>query len=234
MCLIWAYITCAAASTFRGDTINGEKLVGMGRQMNNPLLTLIGMAIMNQHPCFEWTIWTSCSTSGLGNIGIRSRTRICSLIGSDRTSNNRTEEDLNVCFINEQGTKKKMCPPSYKITANGYCLKRYDVFENWERAEEMCQRDGGHLVHIDSDEKFSDVKKLLQGVTGGYIWVDGRRKQKGSHWETVHGVKLTKFYWTLRHPGSYEECIALSENDHRQWHSSVCKDLLYPLCEIIV
>jgi hypothetical protein len=143
----------------------------------------------------------------------------------EETALRKVEEDISVCVGS--------CATGYLVTANGNCFKLYGINKNWNEAEQNCKNDGGHLVYIDSDAKFSDVKKMAEGVNG-YIWIDGRRQDTSSPWVTSHGDKLTKFYWLSGQPENFSTdlCLLLDTGKNREWHDANCNDSFASLCEI--
>jgi hypothetical protein len=232
---VWIYLICSTLGnssvdnvTYDGDTADGEMLVNLGKRIQKPLLTLIGMAIRNQHPCSEWTQWSSCTARPSRLFGTKKRTRKCSTYKTPgETALSKLEEDVSVCVGS--------CPSDYNLTANGYCLKLYRVGKPWDEAEKMCQNDGGHLVYIDNDAKFSDVKKFSEG-DNSYIWINGRRKDINSPWETSYGEKLTKFYWAPGQPTNIptELCLVLDPAPKLDWHDGDCTFPAFLHCEISV
>jgi hypothetical protein len=233
-CLVYGFtftnIACVSGldkNGTTGETVDGELLVMMGRQIKQPLLTLIGMAIRNLHQCAEWTTWTACTSNGrLGNFGTINRTRTCNKsTTTENTKFENVEHDIRLC--------EGFCPSSYNWTENGFCVKLNNLKNDWDQAERICQDEGGHLALIDSDSKFNDVKKMLEGITE-YVWVDGRRKDNNSPWENVHGIHLNKFYWHSSQPnnGSNELCVVLRNDNTREWHDATCTSKHISLCEI--
>lgn len=215
--------------TYDGDTADGEMLVNLGTRIQNPLLTLIGMAIRNQHPCSEWAQWTTCTAQHSRYFGIKKRTRTCNT--DKRTGVNtlrKLEEDVSVCV-------GALCPADYNLTANGFCLKFYGLSKNWNETDKICRNDGGNLVYIGNDEKFNDVKKMLEGVKG-FIWIDGRRNDIRSPWKSSDGNEITKFYWLSGQPnnGGDELCLVLDPETTRGWHDASCLSSYLAFCEITV
>lgn len=194
---VWIYLICLSLSnpdvnnfTLDRDSVDGDMLVNLGKRMEKPLLTLIGMTIRNQHPCSEWAQWTSCTARLSRQFGTKKRTRLCSTYKMpEGTAFRKTDEDLSVCVGS--------CPSDYYLTVNGNCFKFYGIDKSWNESENTCKNDGGHLVSIESDAKFNDVKTMVAGVNG-YIWIDGRRKNLTLPWETIHGDALKKVLLDVR------------------------------------
>jgi hypothetical protein len=186
--------------------------------------------ICDLHPCSGWTEWFGC-TARVGQFGSKFRTRLCSvnMTSCEIDSNSRTEKEFGICI--------GYCPNGYNITKNGFCMKLYaDKRDKRDAAEQQCQKDGGHLVNIDSEMKLEDVSSLLTGFsTNKGIWVDGHRKDENSPWEYTYGSQKGFFKWRSGQPDntSNELClfIALYSNGVK-WFDYKCAQTFYSICEI--
>ncbi|XP_045170033.2 type-2 ice-structuring protein-like [Mercenaria mercenaria] len=220
-----------------GD-LNGEKLIEFGIKLNLPKLQLIGKVIENieqkiknlcdLHPCLEWTEWNECNADR-GHFGSKFRTRQCSVNMTaceiDAT-NSRTEKELGVCI--------GYCPKDYNMTKNRFCVKVYDdSVRTQDAAEHQCQKDGGHLINVDSEEKYQDVISVIQGLSKA-VWIDGRRKDVGSPWEYKYGSQKGFFKWLSGQPGdgSTELCLKLYHPSTWLWGDNPCTSSYYSVCEI--
>ncbi|KAL4219364.1 hypothetical protein ACF0H5_021944 [Mactra antiquata] len=185
-----------------GDRVNGDDLVKLGRQLQKPMLTIIGMALSNLNPCEQWTLWTSCTVRKQGYFGSRTRTRACNYnknVGNEKV----IENDDKLC--------EGYCPVDYNITKHGYCIKFYTEKAVNDDAVRQCRNDGGYL--IESKQKHGDIKEILQGYNG-YPYVGGKRKDVSSPWTYEYGktTALLEF-----HPGqpsnkSSDLCLCLDRS----------------------
>jgi hypothetical protein len=227
-----------------GD-LNGENLMELGKKLNLPKLQMIGkifaniekeieVKICDLHPCSEWTEWSDC-TARFGQFGSKLRTRRCSVnrTSCEIDSNSRTEKEFGICII------EKTCPKGYTVTKNGFCMKVYsDKPVKQDAAEQQCQKDGGHLVNIDSDLKFEDVRSLLTGFTrsSAGLWIDGYRKEVGSPWQFTYGSQAGFFQWYAGkqyNPTKEDVCLAIAlYSIGVKWHDDPCYMKYYPICEI--
>jgi hypothetical protein len=238
MCIDSAPLT-DGNGTNAGD-LNGEKLMEIGMTLKLPKLQMIGKTIDNiekeienkvcdLHPCSEWTEWFGC-TARVGQFGSKFRTRRCSVNMStcEIDSNSRTEKEFGICI--------GYCHNGYNITKNGFCMKLYaDKQVTKNAAEQQCQKDGGHLVNIDSEIKLEDVSSLLTGFSDKGIWIDGHRKDVNSPWEYTYGSQKEVFKWYTNNPKnrSSDLClvIALYSNGVK-WHGIPCTTSYFSICEI--
>jgi hypothetical protein len=224
--------------TNAGD-LNGKKLMEIGMALKLPKLQMIGKAIDNiekeienkvcaLHPCSEWTEWSGC-TARFGQFGSKFRTRRCSvnMTTCEIDSNNRTEKEFGICVGH--------CPSGYNITKNGFCMKLYaDKQVTKNAAEQQCQKDGGHLINIDSEMKLEDVSSLLTDFNGKGIWIDGHRKDVNSPWEYTYGSQKTFFRWYSSEPDNTSKSLCLVIvlfSNGVKWHDNSCTSTYFSICE---
>ncbi|KAL4219368.1 hypothetical protein ACF0H5_021948 [Mactra antiquata] len=162
-----------------GDTVNGDDLIKLGRQLQKPMLTIIGMALRNLHAC-EWTNWSPCTVRKQGYFGSRTRTRTCYNDRNVGNTKNVIESDNELC--------EGKCPDDYDITKNGYCIKLYTEKVEHDDAATKCRNDGGYLINIETKQKHEDIKEILQGNNED-PHVGGRRKDVSSQWNMTMGNK---------------------------------------------
>ncbi|KAL4219367.1 hypothetical protein ACF0H5_021947 [Mactra antiquata] len=206
-----------------GDTVNGNDLVKLGRQLQKPMLTIIGMALRNLHAC-EWTNWSPCSVRK-GYFGSRTRTRTCNYDRNVGNTNSTIENDNKLC--------EGKCPSDYNITKHGYCIKFYtDSVEN-DDAVTQCRNDGGYLINIESKQKHDDIKAMLQGINE-YPYVGGKRKDLSSPWVFEYGIQKGFMEWVTGQPNfkSSEFCLCLDKST-RHLYDVGCTDKRTFLCEIV-
>jgi hypothetical protein len=246
--LIFLCIKCERVSGENGTNdgdLNGEKLMDIGRELRLPMLRIIGKTIDNTernieaklcdlHPCSQWTEWSSCVVR-FGQIGWKFRTRQCNvnMTSCEIESTSRTEKKFGIC------TMDMNCPYDYNITKNGFCMKLVaDKYGPKQATEQQCQKDGGHLVNIDSEMKLEDVSSLLTGFRNRYIWIDGERKDVSSPWEYTYGSQKRFFKWYTNEPsnGSHDLCLAITFYRYfgLTWDDVTCSDSKYSICEIIL
>ncbi|XP_060575552.1 lithostathine-2-like [Ruditapes philippinarum] len=224
-----------------GD-LNGENLMEFGKKLKLPALQMIGKTIDNMekeidvqicalHPCSEWTEWSGC-TARFGQFGSKFRTRRCNvnMTSCEIESNSRAEKEFEICIMD------MACPNGYNLTKNGYCMK-FDAVKQVTKtvAEQQCQKDGGHLLNIDSELKYKDVIGHLNGFSTAGIWIDGHRKDVNSPWKYTYGSQKGFFKWLSGQPdnNSDELCLVIvfSSGDIT-WRDVTCTYSFYSICEI--
>ncbi|KAL4219362.1 hypothetical protein ACF0H5_021942 [Mactra antiquata] len=207
-----------------GDTVNGDDLVKLGRQLQKPMLTIIGMALRNLHEC-EWTNWSPCTVRTQGYFGSRTRTRICNYDKKDENTNHVIKSANELC--------EGKCPSDYNITKHGYCIKFYTEKVGNDDAVTQCRNDGGYLINIESKQKHDDLKELLQGYNV-YVHVGGRRINVSSPWIYEYGrqKRFLEFHSGQPSNGSTELCLCLNGST-RLLHDTTCSSKFAFLCEIV-
>ena len=238
--------------------LNGKKLMEIGKKLNLPKLQMIGRTIENAeneigakieqnleakieeklkakicdlHPCSDWSEWSGC-TARAGQFGSKSRTRRCSINTTtcEIDSNSKIEKEFGICI--------KYCPEGYNLTKNDFCLKFVaDKQMSKDEAEKECQKDGGHLVNIDSEVKYEDVTSIVTGFSINVgIWVDGRRKDVSSPWKYTYGSLKGFFKWFPGYPQNNSNYICLAvvwyENGVK-FFDTECTNTYYHICEIV-
>ncbi|XP_045161176.2 uncharacterized protein LOC123526197 [Mercenaria mercenaria] len=216
-----------------GKDLNAQTLIELGRELNEPLVTMIGMVIENYHTCMSWTQWTECSARKSDFFSTRTRTRQCA---KDKLRNGRHAEiEISVC-------EGKPCPTTYNTTANGFCIKLYTTMKTHDEAGSVCQNDGGFLINIDSDLKYADVKDFM--ITNDEklaIHIDGWRKNATSQWEYAYGSRSGYFHWYKTFPITNADhlCLDLTgyrkrENQRFLMYNDVCSKEHHFLCEVLI
>ena len=100
---------------------------------------------------------------------------------------------------------------------NGHRYVRYDYSVSWHMAKSLCERMGGHLVTITSDNEFNTVKSLyLSQSTNPRIWIGATDKAKEGQWKWITGESWSYTKWSTGQPdnsGSVENYGEMWESD---------------------
>jgi hypothetical protein len=232
--LSWFVIMCSGGVLKQNGTeaseLTAEMLVSLGRQLNNPLITVIGKVMKNYHLCTDWSEWTSCCANKVNFFATRSRSRHCTLI-QPQAGESIPEEETGIC--------EGICPQTYNLTTNEYCLKLYNTPTNRDDAEEMCKRDGGSLININTNTKYEDVKALIAALDEDKnIHIDGRRENSTSPWEYSNGSEFDNFLWLSGYPKAINlfSCLMLTgkrsnANQCFLWFNYSCTSRFSFVCE---
>ncbi|KAL4231985.1 chromatin-modulating protein mrc1 [Mactra antiquata] len=228
-CLVVSGVSCGLLSESNGtaaDDINALTLVDLGKETRKPLLTLIGLAMRNLHPCEVWSPWTPCEANTRGYYGTRTRTRQCVDKRSSENNTYKNETDIGLCEGN--------CPVGANITSHGYCLKLHIDKLNHENANAFCRKEGGYLINLDSAEKYEDVKNMLSGFSSSFIHIDGRRATSSSPWVYKYGSQQPFITWASGEPDnqSSDLCVVYYPSEHG-CHDISCTLTRPFICEFI-
>lgn len=227
VCFIVQEMSSAPATdSDQNGTLNGKTLIEMGNKLQKPLLRLVGKTLISVengikeeirseilkkicllHPCTQWSEWSKCDSLKYGEFGGQNRSRNCGFNTTlcERYADTSVEYEYRVC--------ESTCPViGYVVSKHGFCLKLYNEMKTRDEAEEVCQKEQGHLVNIDSFEKVHDVNKTLGEYSYSYdnLWIDGRRFVQGGPWEYGYKPSDSSFtYWGDNDPdnGASELCM---------------------------
>ncbi len=111
---------------------------------------------------------------------------------------------------------------SMKKARNCYRFHREQL--DYDRAQEICHTEGGHLAEIDSEWE----EYFLEGmVEGNQVWIGLRERNNNWSWESGSPVSFSK--WKLGGPSTHQEHCAAFQNS--QWHDFPCTSRKDFVCE---
>ena len=186
---------CVSASVALDDDVNEKNILDLAEKSNLTFLKLIGRALHNLRcdvqPCSDWSEW-SWDELGVNEFGMKTRSRDCWYASCDKTGR-KTEEKENVIF-------EGRCPSPYKITNNKFCLAFYAGTFNHSGAQTTCEKDGGHMINIDTKEKYEAALIYTAAV---YFHVEGVRKVESGPFYDDFGRRIQDrpfFKWAVVEP----------------------------------
>jgi len=214
---------CAVLSTDRD--VNEQTILELADKSNITFLKLIGLAIQNLRcdfdNCDTWTEWTS-DILYKGQFGVKTRSRDCWYDSCDKTGDEVVENDSEIF--------EGRCPTSYNITDGKFCLAFYQTHMNHSAAHQLCAKDGGHIINVDTKERYDLAQKY---VSAGSIHIQGERRVAGGRFFDDAGKHLEErpfFKWASNQPSN-------NTNELYLWLSSsglydvYGTDNYYVLCE---
>ncbi|XP_052812965.1 macrophage mannose receptor 1-like [Mya arenaria] len=234
--------------------INGHSLKQLGDEAGLSALSLIGQALINLenktiseiedsnlqlrkqicdiNKCEPWSKWSNCSALSQGSYGIRTRARTCWDDGGicDKTGSGTIENQSEVC-------SGLVCPVQYEMVSK-FCFKihtRHDMTRN--KADEECKKDGGHIINVDTQERFDILVQKYSEIGLDNTWTDGKRNIQAGPWIYERGgdpMKQSFFKWGSDDPdnASTDLCKRF-EISNKQWFDTNCNAAAYSfVCEI--
>ncbi|SEL85387.1 Peptidase_C39 like family protein [Butyrivibrio sp. ob235] len=113
--------------------------------------------------------------------------------------------------------------PENAITFGNHQYALYNVGKKWDEAKEACEKEGGHLLTINSKEEQDFVQSLIEqkGTRNSY-WLGGKRSENNSdRWEWITGESFSYTNWGARQPDNHygEDYLMIYKN--RNPNSSV-------------
>lgn len=221
-----SYVTSAAdVIGTDGETIGSGGLINLGRKLNKPMLTLIGMAIRNLHECSQWSTWTQCDAERIGHFGSRERTRECYHDKNKADENDTMSVGIKLDYDHELCEGR--CRAGFNLTANGNCLKLIKLTKSYDEAERLCEQEGGSVIRIDSQGKYDDAMDMLVDYSSR-IFIGGKRHN--SDWDYLPSDFIP---WHSGEPSGRtdENCLYLHEDD-RLLADIECNNTYAHLCEV--
>jgi len=215
---------CAVLSTDRD--VNEQIILELADKSNKTFLKLIGLAIQNLRcdldNCDTWSEWTS-DILYKGQFGVKTRSRDCWYSSCDKTGEKLVENDSEIF--------EGKCPTSYNITDGKYCLAYHQTLMNYSTAHQLCAKDGGHIINVDTKERYDLAQKY---ASAGGIHIQGERRVAGGPFFDDAGKRVEErpfFKWASGNPsnGSTELCLVLYSSGGKD---RSCSYNFYVLCEI--
>lgn len=155
-----------------------------------------------------------------------SKITVCNIVISDEPldntedeieNNQETTNDTETNTTNEETSNKQ---PNAKISSRYEIIKERHL--TWEEAKEKCEKAGGHLVTITSQEEMDYIKQTLQLGSGRY-WIGAYREDK-SNWKWVTGEEWNYTNWSEGEPNDSSNVIS-NENRVVTWGNGEWNDL---------
>jgi len=162
---------CVATTLPSEQHVDEHTILDLAEKSNKTFLKLIGLAIQNMRcdldRCSQWSQWTG-DLLYRGQYGVKTRSRYCWHDSCNKTGSKVVEND-NVIY-------EGICPGSYNVTNGKFCLAYYTDNMNHSAAQQLCQKDGGSLITIDTKERYELAQKY---TTSFYVHVQGARRVAG-------------------------------------------------------
>jgi len=162
---------CVAATLSSEQHVDENTILDLAEKSNKTFLKLIGLAIQNMRcdldRCSQWSQWTG-DMSYRGQYGVKTRSRDCWHDSCNKTGPKVVEND-NVIY-------EGICPASYNVTDGKFCIAYYKDRMNHSAAQELCQKDGGSLITINTKERYELAQNY---ATSSFVHVQGARRVAG-------------------------------------------------------
>ena len=86
-------------------------------------------------------------------------------------------------------------------TEDGTVYELYDNAVSWLEAKELCEKKGGHLVTIDSEEENERIFKLIEN-NDSFIWIGASYNTETQEWNWVTGEPMNYTNWNDGEPSA--------------------------------
>lgn len=125
--------------------------------------------------------------------------------------------------------------PCIKDENSGNCYQIVDTLVTWNRALNMCRKNGGNLVIIESAEEQEFIAGLMQkrNFTARGLWIGSDKVHPKEHRTWINGEKFSYANWARGEPSSSppveENCAEIFIST--KWNDNVCTYLKGYICE---
>ena len=110
-------------------------------------------------------------------------------------------------------TKISKYIPEKTTVFNGHYYTLFTDDLTWEEAKKACERMGGHLVSINSQEENQIIVNLCKGTSKGLYWIGAYSDDKGK-WKWVSDEKFDYTSWDVNQPSKTGEKYAQIYGEH--------------------
>ena len=102
--------------------------------------------------------------------------------------------------------------------------------QNWNSAEQMCLKNGGHLASITNQDIHNYILNKIQSANKMSVWVGGTDKETEGTWKWSDGSLWDFSNWANQaKPNNYrnQDCLAIMKMDPTStivdgWHDTWC------------
>uniref|UniRef100_A0ABM5GLD0 Dromaiocalcin-1-like n=1 Tax=Pogona vitticeps TaxID=103695 RepID=A0ABM5GLD0_9SAUR len=137
-----------------------------------------------------------------------------------------------------EGVQAAGCPANW-LDYNGHCYGYFSQEVNWNKAEALCQRSGGHLASIldrNEHQAIADFLRQAQGWDDEDVWIGLSIPAQKRAWEWVDESPVDYTAWE-KYKGYFalkgEHCAALDESaGFMLWDEDSCYDRNPYLCKM--
>ena len=90
--------------------------------------------------------------------------------------------------------------PSNAIIYNGHLYQTFDKNFTWEQAKDYCEKIGGHLATITSEEENNVVKALVEDQNNAFYWLGATDEETEGTWKWITGETWNYSNWYGNQP----------------------------------
>ncbi|XP_025110951.1 uncharacterized protein LOC112574242 [Pomacea canaliculata] len=139
-------------------------------------------------------------------------------------------------------SRRGSCPDDWTFIADSDgspCLQLMNLEVNFDNANAVCSKLGGHLLHIRSAKRQQAVEKFLSSNSDSALWIGLKMNSSNRfNWVGTHElIPLTYLHtddYQFRNPSNYHYYGSLCGyllSQNKKWHTSRCSDQRKFICE---
>ncbi len=131
--------------------------------------------------------------------------------------------------------KEPPIPQAVKFNGHWYAVLPEKC--DWETANKKCERLGGHLAYVETQEENSFILGLTEkfGVTSHGIWLGGTDEKDEGDWLWLNGKPIINAFWAGGQPGPGNYlvmfCGKSAQSIKGEWGVDISKGLSPVVCE---
>ena len=112
-------------------------------------------------------------------------------------------------------------------TAIPYNYTLHKTEKTWTEAEAECQKEGGHLASVTSEEVNKELRRL--GASTSYFWVGGRKESGLLSWSDKSAWGYTNY--ESGGNAEHDHCIKM-DTDYGTWSGRTCASTFDFICQV--
>ncbi|XDV34821.1 hypothetical protein PO909_004933 [Leuciscus waleckii] len=138
-----------------------------------------------------------------------------------------------------KATGDSACPKDWEYHA-GKCYYFSTNTLDWNKSQDTCISDGGHLVIINSREEQEFLMSFITTKYKGRFWIGLTDEKKEDQWLWVDNTELSQSirYWYGNEPDDWkveyktgEDCVIIIQADLKSWSDAACSKSYRRICE---
>lgn len=102
---------------------------------------------------------------------------------------------------NEEKTSNEKEIKQYKY--NGHTYQFFDISMTWKEAKEYCEKLGGHLATITTEEEQNCISQNNYGANKDFYWLGGTDETVEGNWKWITGEEWNYTNWCEGSPDNY-------------------------------
>ena len=115
------------------------------------------------------------------------------------------------------------CPENWE-EHSGHCYLWGDKPRSWYKAEEFCEKEGGHLASVTSEAANEYIFEGKEKRKHDKIWLGGSDQEEEGVWKWSDGTPWNFQLWNLQEPSNVtdQDCLIQFGLNVKEWKDYPC------------